>query len=183
MVSDADDTVLSLDQNREVKTDEIARFGDTVISVSRPAVAPVDVSADPAGSTRIAPSHRQYEVWIGESVITALDVPVILGRRPRAPRIVHGPRPRLVAVDSPAKVVSASHLSIRQLGSSLVITDLRSTNGSVVTVPPAPPRRLRQGESIVVTAGAQVDIGDGNVLYVLEVRGVQSATDAHGGSA
>jgi pSer/pThr/pTyr-binding forkhead associated (FHA) protein len=66
--------------------------------------------------------------------------------------------------------VSASHLEIRQLGASVVVTDLRSTNGSVVAVPGSAPHTLRQGESMVVTPGTLVDIGDGNVIEILPLQ-------------
>ena len=59
---------------------------------------------------------------------------------------------------------------MRQLGSSVVVTDTRSTNGSVVALPGSVPRRLRQGESVVVVPGTMVDIGDGNVVHILPMQ-------------
>jgi hypothetical protein len=50
------------------------------------------------------------------------------------------------------------------------VTDLKSTNGSIVMVPGAVPRKLRQGESVVVSPGTLVDIGDDNVLQILPMR-------------
>jgi len=176
--SDADDTVLSPAQVRDVEPDDLSRFADTVVSPRQPAPGPSPVSTDATDSLPPAANFTQYEVRIGDSVLGALEVPVIVGRRPRLPRIVQGVRPRLVVVDSPQKLVSGSHLSIRQIGSSLVVTDLRTTNGSMVTVPGAPTRRMRQSESVVVKAGTQVDIGDGIVLYILEAPYSRPVTDA-----
>jgi hypothetical protein len=99
-----------------------------------------------------------------------LDRPCVIGRRPSAPRIAQGPSPRLVRVHSPLKEVSSTHLEVRQLGSSVVVTDLRSTNGSVVMVPGRVPRKLRQGESLVVSPGTLVDIGDDNILKILPIQ-------------
>ncbi len=96
-----------------------------------------------------------------------LDAPIVIGRRPSAPRVVRGPTPRLASVPSPRGEVSASHVEIRQEGSAVVVTDMRSTNGTRVTIPGRHPVALRQGESIVVLAGTIVDIGDGNHLEIL----------------
>ena len=178
---DADDTVLSVAADRLLEPDALSRFADTVVSAGQlelSAPAPAPASAEETDSIQPAAIIRHYEVQIGESVLSALEVPVILGRRPRAARIIQDVSPRLIVVDSPQKLVSASHLSIRQLGSSLVVTDLHTTNGSMVTAPGSPARRMRQGESVVVTAGTQVDIGDGINLYILEARSSLPVSDA-----
>jgi len=73
-------------------------------------------------------------------------------------------------VQSPKGEVSGTHLEIRQLGTSVIVTDLRSTNGSTVSVPGSAPRSLRQGEAMVVTPGTLVDIGDGNVIEILPLQ-------------
>ncbi|CAN5365745.1 hypothetical protein BH09ACT5_BH09ACT5_07540 [soil metagenome] len=96
-----------------------------------------------------------------------LDRPARIGRRPSSPRIVMGAPPRLVRVVSPQREVSATHLELRQIGVTVVVTDLRSTNGTVVLLPGSPPRKLLQGESVVVSPGTLVDIGDENILQIL----------------
>ena len=98
--------------------------------------------------------------------VVPLDREVFVGRNPAPPRIQSGVLPRLVAVPSPTSDVSRTHLSVRQLGGSVIVTDLRSTNGSRVEVPGSAPRTLRQGESMVVSVGSRIDIGDGNVIEV-----------------
>lgn len=110
--------------------------------------------------------QRFHRVGIGSSIVT-LEVPLVIGRRPSAPRVVSGAAPRLTVVTSPHSEVSATHVEIRQEGSAVVVTDLRSTNGTRVTIPGRQPVSLRQGESIVVLAGTIVDIGDGNRLEIL----------------
>ena len=98
--------------------------------------------------------------------VVPLDREVFVGRNPAPPRIQSGALPRLVVVPSPTSDVSRTHLSVRQLGGSVIVTDLRSTNGSRVEVPGSTPRTLRQGESMVVSVGSRIDIGDGNVIEV-----------------
>lgn len=104
---------------------------------------------------------------MSDGVVIGLDLTVYLGRRPSVPRIASDRRVRLVAVPSHRKEVSATHLELRRSGSVIVATDMRSTNGTIVTIPGAPPRTLLRGESAVVVPGARIDLGDGNVLEVL----------------
>jgi hypothetical protein len=99
-----------------------------------------------------------------------LDVPVIVGRRPRPPRIVRGPDPRLVTVPSPLGEISGTHVALRQESGAIVVTDLDSTNGTVVLAPGVERLALRPGESLVVVPGTRVDIGDGVVLEILSAR-------------
>ena len=114
---------------------------------------------------------RFYQFQLGSHTEPIpLDRPCFIGRRPSSPRVQHGTPPRLLRVDSPLKQVSSTHLEVRQLGSSVIVTDLKSTNGSVVLVPGSVPRKLRQGESVVVSPGTLVDIGDDNILQILPMQ-------------
>lgn len=100
-----------------------------------------------------------------------LDSVYYVGRRPVAPRIPTGPRPLLVAVPSRSRAVSATHLELRQEGDSVVVTDLGSTNGTVVRFARGRKQRLRSGESLAVVPGTTVDIGDGNIIEILPADG------------
>lgn len=114
-----------------------------------------------------APQPPAHGFRIGDRPPVILDVPALVGRRPTAPRIPGRVFPRLVRVASPRSEVSGTHLELHQEGSSVIVTDLRSTNGTVVRMPGARPVKLRQGESLVVGPGTLVDIGDGNILEIL----------------
>lgn len=113
---------------------------------------------------------RYYGFRIGDGQAFRLDTPVYIGRKPSTPRIVTGTLPRLIRVPSPSMEVSSTHLEIRQEGNSVVLTDMRSTNGTYVSQPGANHLKLRQGESMVVAPGTIIDIGDGNVIEILPVR-------------
>jgi hypothetical protein len=94
----------------------------------------------------------------------------LLGRRPRAPRVPligNTAAPCLVTVDSRTSAVSATHLEIRQEGDAVVVTDLGSTNGTIVKQPRGKWERLRGGGSLAVVPGTTVDIGDGNIIEIL----------------
>ncbi|HEY5319569.1 MAG TPA: FHA domain-containing protein [Galbitalea sp.] len=139
-------------------------------SVAEAPWAPVDAF----GMGDTAPLYYSYR--IGHTVVW-LDVESYVGRRPSSPRILSGRMPRLVRVPSPAQEVSSTHIEVRQLGASVVVTDLKSTNGSVIIAPGSLLRKLRQGESVVVIPGTLIDIGDGNVLEILPL-GRRSAGEA-----
>jgi hypothetical protein len=124
---------------------------------------PAEVTAPPAAPGPKAP----YRLKMADGVIVNLDLTVYLGRKPSVPRVASDRRVRLVAVPSRQKEVSATHLELRLTGDAVVATDMRSTNGSTVTVPGSKPRTLLRGESAVVTPGTVIDLGDGNLLEVL----------------
>jgi pSer/pThr/pTyr-binding forkhead associated (FHA) protein len=137
---------------------------DTVVPREAPPPGAAPVEAPPA-------EPQRYGFRVGGSRRTVLlDTAAYVGRAPVAPRIQHGSRPRLIRVPSPLGEVSSTHLEVRQHGTSVVVTDLRSTNGSRVAVPGRSPRALRQGESMVVTPGTLVDIGDGIVIEILPLQ-------------
>jgi FHA domain len=155
---------------------------DTVMSFRRPVADLVEpqreqVSRQVMDAALGLPSPRaprptgHYSFRVGEfAEPVMLDRPARVGRDPRLSRISTGAPPRLVSVSSPDHEVSGTHVELRQVGSSVIVTDLRSTNGSVVMQPGSTPRKLRQGESVVVSPGALVDIGDGNILQILPMQ-------------
>lgn len=151
---------------------------DTVLTAAhgatsiRTAAAESPDDAEPAPPVALAGRARRgyYAFRVGDADAVTLDAPSYVGRRPSAPRIPTTVPPRLVSVPSPSREVSATHLEIRQVGTSIVIRDLATTNGSVVSLPGSVPRTLRQGESIVVSPGTLVDIGDDNVIQILPMH-------------
>jgi hypothetical protein len=110
---------------------------------------------------------QTYGFRLGDRAPIALDVPAFVGRKPVAPRVPGKVFPRLVRVPSPLNEVSGTHVELRQEGACVIVTDLRSTNGTIVRMPGSRPVKLRQGNSLVVRAGTLVDIGDGNILEIL----------------
>lgn len=142
-----------------------APTGDSV-----PVAEPAQSRVPPADhATLPAPVYR-FRVNNHEPI--TLDAPAILGRKPSAPRVTKGPLARLVRVPSPLREVSSTHVELRQHGASVIVTDLRSTNGTIIIVPGFSAQKLLQGESVVVSAGTVVDIGDGNLVEILPVERV-----------
>lgn len=135
--------------------------GDT-ISRSEATATP-----DAAPVPTVRPGQQAYRFVVSASDPIGLDRPAYIGRRPSQPRILLGPRPRLVRVPSATGEVSSTHLELMMQGDSVVATDLKSTNGTRVRIPGSEAMRLRQGESVVLTPGSTIDIGDGNVIEIL----------------
>lgn len=104
----------------------------------------------------------------GEDV--EVDRPVLVGRAPEAHRFASGEQPRLVPVPSPNQEISATHIEVRP-GSgadhgSAVVTDLGSTNGTVIVQPSLPPEDLQPGTAVQLIPGAVIDLGDGVTIQV-----------------
>ncbi|WDH79205.1 FHA domain-containing protein [Microbacterium esteraromaticum] len=122
--------------------------------------------ADPEAPTEMIPTvdepaaaHGTARLSTGQ--VVELDRTVIIGRRPRTTRASGESMPHLVAVDSPQQDISRSHLEIRPEGDSVVVIDLRTTNGSTLIRPGTDPVRLHPGEPTLVLGGDVVDLGDG----------------------
>lgn len=131
------------------------------------ALAIDDGETDAGAGSSFAPGPPP-RVRIGSQSPRTVTVPILVGRRPLAPRTpgAAAAAPELVPVPSPTGVVSGTHLEIRIEGERLVATDLRSTNGTVLRTPTGV-RRMRAGESIVVAPGSSLDLGDDTIIEVI----------------
>ena len=89
---------------------------------------------------------------------------VLLGRNPQ-------PAPgeedaQLIKIADTTRTVSKLHLAIGVDQAGLYVVDRGSTNGSTVTTPAGATRRCVPGETVYVSAGSIVSMGD----HWLEVR-------------
>jgi hypothetical protein len=148
-----------------------AAFGpddeDTIVrDPTVPALAGSEEEADDEDEEPHPTEALRFRISNGAAELV-LDEDVHIGRNPRPPRRERGTPVRLLRVESPTGVISSSHLGLRQVGSTAVAADLMSTNGTVVFLPGFPPRRLRQGESVVAPPGTRLEIGEGIVIEVI----------------
>ncbi len=104
--------------------------------------------------------------------VVDVDRVVVVGRAPTLGAWDGEPdaEPRLVAVPSPHQEISSTHLEVRP-GSgadhgSAVVTDLGSTNGTLLVQPGLPPEDLRAGIAVALVPGAVIDLGDGVSIRV-----------------
>ena len=145
--------------------DGLTRDGEVQPDLVRP---PVGIPGqEPAPEVTAAPVAL-LRLSTGEEV--EVDRVGIIGRAPEARRFTATRKPRLVAVPSPQQEISSTHLEIRP-GSgadhgSAVVSDLGSTNGTLLTQPGLPQEPLRPGIPVQLLPGAVIDLGDGLTITV-----------------
>jgi len=165
---DFDDTVLRPPRAARPTTAERdgAPAEDTVLRapVAPPREPREEPASEPAGG-----QLERYGFRLPDGTERRLDTAYLLGRRPQSARIGagRGADTRLITIGSRTSAVSATHLEIRQDGDSVVVTDVGSTNGTIVLPELGRRQRLRPGQSVAVRPGTRVDIGDGNIIEVL----------------
>jgi len=101
--------------------------------------------------------------------VITLDRGVLMGRNPRTdfagPDGAGGPageeRPHVVKLPSADGDISRTHLRVTLDGWHVLVTDLNSTNGTLVTLPGREPQQLRPGEPVPVQPGTVVTLADG----------------------
>lgn len=116
-----------------------------------------------AQAVPVGPRFR-LELPSGESA--PLDQAIILGRAPSASRVSGTTVPRLITLTTPNQDISRSHVQVAVEGDTVVVTDLHSMNGTLITVPGRNPVRLREGEPTTVITDTVIDLGDGARLVV-----------------
>jgi pSer/pThr/pTyr-binding forkhead associated (FHA) protein len=142
--------------------------GLTQAGTSEPArVPPPGIPGQPPAPDVVARPVARLVFSSGETV--EVDRTVLVGRAPEAQR-ASSDNPRLVTVPSPQQEISSTHLEVRA-GSgvdhgSAVVTDLGSTNGTVLVQPGLAPEDLQPGITVQLIPGAIIDLGDGVTIQV-----------------
>ncbi|GAB3916432.1 hypothetical protein GCM10011575_24590 [Microlunatus endophyticus] len=95
-----------------------------------------------------------------------IDRPVVIGRSPAANRVSGDQLPRLLTVPSPSHDISRTHVQVAPINDRIVVTDLNSTNGTVLIAPDGRRIDLRPGVGVPVDAGSVIDLGDGVTIAV-----------------
>ncbi|WP_139977644.1 FHA domain-containing protein [Nocardioides litoris] len=117
----------------------------------------------------VGPSVARLAISHGETV--EVDRVVLVGRAPEARRFTTTDQPRLVTVPSPLHEISSTHIEVRP-GSgpdhgSAVVTDMGSTNGTILVQPGLSPEELKPGIAVQLIPGATINLGDGVTIQVL----------------
>lgn len=123
---------------------------------------------DPPPPSHVATAVAKLIFSSGE--VVDVDRPVIVGRAPEARQFTVTEQPHLVTVPSPNQEISSTHLEIRP-GSgadsgTATVTDLGSTNGSVLVQPGLDPEDLQPGIAVSLLPGAIIDLGDSVTIQV-----------------
>ena len=76
-----------------------------------------------------------------------------------------------MTVPSPNQEISSTHLEVRPGAGvdhgTAVVTDMGSTNGTVLVQPGGGPEDLEPGVPVPLVPGAIIDLGDGMTIQVL----------------
>jgi hypothetical protein len=152
---DHDGETLSLEEARRLRA-------GGALPAPAPTPAPVAAPVAPLGRLRLSTGQ-----------IVLLDRTVIIGRRPGSSRASGAEMPHLIGVDSPQQDISRNHIEVRAEGDSILVTDLRTTNGTTLLRQGSVPTRLHPGEPTIVVSGDVLDLGDG-VKVAIETPAVES---------
>lgn len=171
-----EDTVISAEETVIAEDQTVISVDDTIITVAEPVASPelrrriTDSVLDGPQVPYVLEVPRSADVFFLRTVTGerySLSTAVVLGRAPRVARIPGGDVVQLVSLPSREGRVSTTHVELRQVGGVVVVTDLRSTNGTRVTLASGVSRQLAPGDSMAIGEGAVVDIGDGNRIDVM----------------
>jgi hypothetical protein len=121
------------------------------------------VCGSPLGSRtpQFVPGPVMAVLRASDGSTAELDRPVLIGRAPSADpsdsRVS-----RLMSVPSPNHDISRTHVEVVAEDWQIVVTDLNSTNGTVLVRPGAVDRQqLSPGEPVTVRLGSVIELGDG----------------------
>lgn len=110
-------------------------------------------------------SHPVAKLVFSTGEVVDVDRVILVGRAPEARRFASSDQPHLVTVSSPNHEISSTHLEIRPGAGAdhgmAVVTDMGSTNGTVLVQPGLPPEDLQAGIAVSLIPGAILDLGDG----------------------
>lgn len=98
--------------------------------------------------------------------VVEVDRAVLIGRAPSADRST-ARSPRLLTVPSPGHDISRTHVEVAPDGWQVSVTDLQSTNGTLIVPPGAGARhQLVAHDPLVVELGTVLELGDGITILV-----------------
>lgn len=95
--------------------------------------------------------------------VADLDSVILVGRSPSAGS---EDNPVLMTVPSPSQDISRTHLRLAAFEWEIVVTDLHSTNGTMLLRSGEQPWRLHPGEPVSVGIGSVLDLGDGVTILI-----------------
>lgn len=128
---------------------------------SSPFAAPVDDSID-EHTTLSSRRSAKASFWTlslpNGAVELVTDRAIVIGREPQFMPAL--PQARLIPVPDPTRSVSKNHACFSMYGATLVVEDLGSTNGIVVTRPDGRENDLGVGGRAELEVGSKVELGD-----------------------
>jgi hypothetical protein len=126
---------------------------------------------DDAGSTSDAgDADAVAKLMISDGQQVLVDRVILIGRAPEARRFTSTEQPHLVTVPSRLHEISSTHIEVRPGAGgdqgNAVVTDMGSTNGTVLVQPGLGPEDLKPGIAVQLAPGAIINLGDGITIQV-----------------
>jgi hypothetical protein len=111
----------------------------------------------------VAPRPALGVLRLSTGDVVTLDRGVVMGRNPRTDFVgaESEERPHVVSLPSAGGDISRTHLRVTIDGWHVLVTDLNSTNGTLVALPGRDPEQLRPGEPVPIKPGTVVTLADG----------------------
>lgn len=132
---------------------------------SNPFAAPDDDSID-EHTTLSSRRSAKAAFWTlslpNGAVELVTDRAIVIGREPQFMPAL--PQARLIPVPDPTRSVSKNHACFSMYGAALVVEDLGSTNGIVVTRPDGRENDIGVGGRTELEAGSKVELGDAVIV-------------------
>jgi hypothetical protein len=140
-------------------------------SVPPPAPATPDPGAFAPPPAADAPSGDAVaKLMISDGQQVLVDRVILIGRAPEARRFTSTEQPHLVTVPSRLHEISSTHVEVRPgtgaAQGTAVVTDMGSTNGTVLVPPGMGPEDLKPGIAVQLVPGAIINLGDGITIQV-----------------
>jgi hypothetical protein len=135
-----------------------------------PPPAPDAAPAAPPAPAGPATSEAVAKLMISDGQQVLVDKVILIGRAPEARRFTSTEQPQLVTVPSRLHEISSTHVEVRPgTGAdhgSAVVTDMGSTNGTVLVQPGLGPEDLKPGIAVALVPGSIINLGDGITIQV-----------------
>ncbi len=135
-----------------------------------PATLPDNLAAARRDAVPVDPAQSHLRLVTSFGQVVDVDRPVIIGRAPAAP--ASDPGATLLTVPSPSHDISRVHVRVAPGRQGLEVTDLHSTNGTILVSSDGSAVRLVPGESVPLEAGSTLDLGDGLTIEAIAFRPV-----------
>jgi hypothetical protein len=165
------ETVVRTVEDAAVRSEEPAAPGDhdgrTAIGLTAAERRAARRERQKTSEVHAAPAP-QFQLEFSTGATEELDGAIIVGRAPSASKVGLDSVPRLVTVGGPDQDISRNHVRVSLEGGTVMVTDLHSRNGTVVTLPGRAPQQLRGGQPTAVIAGAIIDLGSDVTITVRE---------------
>ena len=135
-----------------------------------PPTPPAPPAAAPADATGGTTTGAVAKLMFSDGQQVLVDRVILIGRAPEARRFDATEQPSLITVPSRLHEISSTHVEVRpgtggDAGSALV-TDMGSTNGTVLVQPGLQPEDLKPGIAVPLQPGAIINLGDGVTIQV-----------------